>query len=371
MAPKQGQPPPKPKPEELIAAFKEKFEAYRDETKKSVEDIGSSLEKIRQQDEEILMSVQKQNEDHSKLIQEFVDDFSMKINKKCADLKVEVMAEFDKMAAKLSEETGSSEGCEGQINGVAEVVEDIQDKLIEFEERKRNNLIFYGVKGETRETPAELVNKITSIIRCSLDLKKDVTVSSVTRVYSGPKVGSCRPVVVTFEEMTAREEVLRKAGLLKGSNVFVTEDMSRSIRGSQKELRKFMRDVKRGNPSTACNLQYDKLWVGGRCYRFDMEEGRVVGMENGEIFDRPGSVLERSSSSMMFKAPASPTKKKSSGLTRAQSCNLEEKEEMIGERDETIRELQEAVDDRNEEMDMLKETVRDLQEKLKLKTEAV
>ena len=165
MAPKQGQPPPKPKPEELIAAFKEKFEGYRDETRKSVEDIGSSLEKIRQQDEEIIMSVQKQNEDHSKLIQEFVDGFSMKIDKKCSDLKVEVMAEFDKMAAKLSEETGSSEGCEGQINGVAEVVEDIQDKLIEFEERKRNNLIFYGVKGETRETPAELVNKVRHSVK--------------------------------------------------------------------------------------------------------------------------------------------------------------------------------------------------------------
>ena len=51
------------------------------------------------------------------------------------------------------------------------------------------------------------------------------------------------------------------------------------MRGSQKELRRFMRDVKRGNPSTSCNLQYDKLWVGDRCYRWDMEEGRVIGME--------------------------------------------------------------------------------------------
>ena len=70
--------------------------------------------------------------------------------------------------------------------------------------------------------------------------------ASVSRLYTGPKVGSCRydhqqqqyyfsrqhnprPVVVTFQELTAREEVLRKAGLLKGSNVFVTEDMSRSV----------------------------------------------------------------------------------------------------------------------------------------------
>ena len=160
MAPKQGQPPPKPKPEELIAAFKEKFESFRDETRKSVEEVGSSLEKIRQQDEELLILIEKQNEEHSKTIQEFVDEFSKKIDKKCEDITVEVMAEFDKMSAKLSEETGSSDGCEEQLAGVAEVVEDIQDKLIEFEERKRNNLIFYGVKGEIRETPAELANKV-------------------------------------------------------------------------------------------------------------------------------------------------------------------------------------------------------------------
>ena len=32
---------------------------------------------------------------------------------------------------------------------------------------------------------------------------------------SGPEVGGTRPVVVTFEEFRDREEVLRKAGLLK------------------------------------------------------------------------------------------------------------------------------------------------------------
>ena len=39
-----------------------------------------------------------------------------------------------------------------------------------------------------------------------------------------------RPVVVTFEEFKDRDEVLRKAGLLKGGQVHVTEDMSRKVR---------------------------------------------------------------------------------------------------------------------------------------------
>ena len=36
-----------------------------------------------------------------------------------------------------------------------------------------------------------------------------------------------RPVLVTFEDFTDRENVLRKAGMLRGSNIHVTEDMSR------------------------------------------------------------------------------------------------------------------------------------------------
>ena len=36
-----------------------------------------------------------------------------------------------------------------------------------------------------------------------------------------------RPVLVTFEDFTDRCNVLRKAGMLKGSNIHVTEDMSR------------------------------------------------------------------------------------------------------------------------------------------------
>ena len=49
----------------------------------------------------------------------------------------------------------------------------------------------------------------------------------VARVQTGPEVGGTRPVLVTFEEFADRENVLRKAGMLRGSNIHVTEDLSR------------------------------------------------------------------------------------------------------------------------------------------------
>ena len=64
--------------------------------------------------------------------------------------------------------------------------------------------------------------------------------------------------------------------------------------------------------------------------------------------DRPGSVLDRSSSVMSFRSMGSPSKRRvSPGLSRSQSCNIdvehEATEEMIAERDEKIRELEETV----------------------------
>ena len=46
-------------------------------------------------------------------------------------------------------------------------------------------------------------------------------------MQTGPEVGGTRPVLVTFEEFADRENVLRKAGMLRGSNIHVTEDLSR------------------------------------------------------------------------------------------------------------------------------------------------
>ena len=52
--------------------------------------------------------------------------------------------------------------------------------------------------------------------------------------------------------------------------------LSRKVRESRQELRKYMREVKRGNPSVVCNLQYDKLYVNHRCFVWSDVQGRVV-----------------------------------------------------------------------------------------------
>ena len=55
-------------------------------------------------------------------------------------------------------------------------------------------------------------------------------ITKAARMQTGPDVGGCRPIVVTFEDFNDREQVLRKASMLKGSNIHITEDMSRYVK---------------------------------------------------------------------------------------------------------------------------------------------
>ena len=50
----------------------------------------------------------------------------------------------------------------------------------------------------------------------------------------------------------------------------------RRIRESRHELRKFMRDVKRGNPAARVAMQYDKLYVDNKCFIWNDVQGRVT-----------------------------------------------------------------------------------------------
>ena len=77
------------------------------------------------------------------------------------------------------------------------LVENIQEKMYEFESNMKNNLILYGISQEERETGERLVSKVREIIRAHFKIARDVALTNVSRLYSGPQVQGCRPVLGT------------------------------------------------------------------------------------------------------------------------------------------------------------------------------
>ena len=80
------------------------------------------------------------------------------------------------------------------------------------------------------------------------------------------------PPVFNFRD---KEEILRKARLLKGSNIYISEDFSRKVREHRNELIKFMKEVKSRDPTRRMTLRYDKLYIGNDVFFFNDRTGRV------------------------------------------------------------------------------------------------
>ena len=81
-----------------------------------------------------------------------------------------------------------------QIEQLMTRVDEMNEKLYEFETNKKNNLIFYGIPGEVRETPPVLMTKVglntfkesnnlsqyfkvLTVVKRTLAMRRDVNVS--------------------------------------------------------------------------------------------------------------------------------------------------------------------------------------------------
>ena len=154
--------------------------------------------------------------------------------------------------------------------------------MYNFESNLKNNLIFYGVGQEERETSEKLLLKVKDVMKSHMKISREIHISHVSRVYSGPEVQGYRPVLVSFENYRDKEDVLQASKCLRNSLISVTEDLSKKTRESRQELRKFMRHIKKTAPEKKCFMQHDKLFVDGKMFVFNEIHGNVEEMSSEE-----------------------------------------------------------------------------------------
>jgi hypothetical protein len=160
--------------------------------------------------------------------------------------------------------------------------------MYDFEINKKNNLIFYGIPQEERETGQKLTAKITELMKVKMSIHREISLSNVGRMYTGSDVLGCRPVLVTFEDFKDKEDVLKASKLYKKSVISVSEDLSKRTREARQQLRKFMKKVKKNRPDKHCFLQYDKLFIDGRVFMYSEKAGRVIEQKNTKDNEKRG-----------------------------------------------------------------------------------
>ena len=174
-----------PKPEELIQKLDEKFETFKteifanleekaaeinklqenqNEEKQKIEDTLNDIrEEIIKQKNEVSTSQSMIMEEQKNSISEVRDELQTILRKSVAELNENLQNRIENLSQTVASESSSAAGTQGQIHEILERVDELNEKLYDFEVNKRNNLIFYGIPGEHRETPSVLINKALTL----------------------------------------------------------------------------------------------------------------------------------------------------------------------------------------------------------------
>ena len=64
-------------------------------------------------------------------------------------------------------------------------LEDVQEKMYDFEQNKKNNLIFYGIPGDMKESKDDLKHKIFNLLKLRLNIRREIPILRASRMLTG------------------------------------------------------------------------------------------------------------------------------------------------------------------------------------------
>jgi hypothetical protein len=211
-----------------------------------------------------------------------------------------------------------SEGTSTKVKELEDAIEEINEKVWELDKSWKNNLVFYGIKQDSghdehpsvteskvHEHSIMLMNviwqftllKVRDVITKNLRITREVPIMRVKRTTNGPEVRGCKPVTVYFDRWQDKDDILRKSQMLRGANIYISEDFSKRVRDQvlthsltdslkilalnsilifqRQELQKYMKLMRQRRPLSKFSLQYDKLIVDNEIFMFNDLTGRV------------------------------------------------------------------------------------------------
>ena len=155
--------PAPPKPEELIAKLDEKFEAFKEDNVNSLAEKDTRIEELKLKETELNEVIERNKEESSKELDNIRISIEETVERKVEDIRRELLKSVDELSVKISAASSGSSGTEARIQDLVDRVESIQEKMYDFEVNKRNNLLFYNIREEKRETPSDLYTKASDM----------------------------------------------------------------------------------------------------------------------------------------------------------------------------------------------------------------
>ncbi|KAK7095597.1 hypothetical protein V1264_004987 [Littorina saxatilis] len=157
-------------------------------------------------------------------------------------------------------------------------IEMLETKVDDLECRsKRNNLLFYGMDREENETNERCEQRLQDLFTDKLELAENVEFDRVHRISSKPN----SPLIARCVFYKDKVKVLKAKRKLKGSNIFIGEDFSKTVRDIRKNLTQFMKEKRNGGHKVS--VVFDHLIIDGEKFFLSGDGESIV---KGEIEKR-------------------------------------------------------------------------------------
>ena len=149
---------------------------------------------------------------------------------------------FDEKVAKVEQNVCELQGkCKKveedvtYMNDYIKYAENIHNKLVELEDRStRNNIRIDGIKKHNKESWEECERRVHSMLKERLDIEN----VEIERAHRAGRKSRNKPrtIVCKLLRFKDKQNILRKAKLLKGTNILINEDYCQDTVEYRKEL---------------------------------------------------------------------------------------------------------------------------------------
>jgi hypothetical protein len=144
-----------------------------------------------------------------------------------------------------------------QMDAIESTVVKLQSEAAKLhQERKRNNIIVYGIAEIQDDKSADIQNAIEGLSN-SLKIAR-IDFDNAFRL-GAPQRNKIRPLLIKLLRFRDKQSIFMASKNLKGTNVFISNDKTKETRIAEAALRKRKTEIQKANPTAKLIIRNEKL----------------------------------------------------------------------------------------------------------------
>lgn len=202
------------------------------------------------------------NEEHEKLFQRLVS-YMEDVNKKqisvlkegVAELKEEIKTEIAEIKTILTEESKKRREIETKQIEIEKRVSHIEKTL------RKNNIVIFGLQPNEENVLSYTIEQLNQLLTLNINTLHINNLIPLGKAENNP------PILVQFTSFLTKLEVLKQCKKLKGTGVYICEDLSKEERENRKILEKHQKQARSKNLNAY--IRNNKLVVNNDVYTIE------------------------------------------------------------------------------------------------------